>query len=799
MRAKLSSILPFCFGAIFLGVVVPVAAALDLPPNEWTVVHDGPPGVIAEHAKLEWLPVLKKGVLWPSLHYKSKQANFEQHSTFHYFSSSAQWTKQITSYPQGLRTGVGNGIGVNYVWLPGIRRLLLLHPGGDEKRRKPVDTWLLDPGTGKWEALMGKLVMCDRSADFNPSRGSDGTSVPIYGALVYDAHNGEAVLIGGCGTWGRVGKKKEPIEVGDWFYDEAAEIKRVRRVLASEAGKIAEGRKWYPANCGTWTFSEAEKKWSPIEQPMAEQPPGRILPGAAYDAGAKKIVLFGGDNFCGPSHDTWHYDCATRAWSRVEPKGTPPPRAGHGMCYVVDQECVLMAGGFAAGWQPLKDTWVYRTTDNTWTRLAAELPVASQLSSTAYDPDSKTVLHIPSNARWGKSKQTTVLNLRPDLASAKTVPAPPLPTSGLQYHCKVDKQWGAPLPEEWESDANKGTDPEKGRKELAALPANTWVLRRPPMPSRARQWGSYAYDVRNHKAYAWGGGHYGYTGCEMSEYDVLRNRWKSMNDVVAYKVNWRRGAAGGTPGPGFQGWRLMGTHARKSYAVDHVTGSVLTLHGDVYDIAENRFVTCIGRCPGRYGVGDQVCFEDTPHGIYGFHTKYGPGQLWRADVRAGKWNHVKKGGPHNVHNEYGTLCHDRKRNRLFYTCLPRGKGRAFWMYDVASKTWTEIKPENKCPGFLGCSTYVDELDAVLWTWGTGTGRGEKLVPKMTFYKIGENRFYTAPWKGPAFGSHGNLNNSPHYDHELKLVVRLSHIDRNGYIPIGVMRLDPETLELTAAE
>ncbi|MFO7900593.1 MAG: hypothetical protein R6V58_16220, partial [Planctomycetota bacterium] len=233
-------------------------------------------------------------------------------------------------------------------------------------------------------------------------------------------------------------------------------------------------------------------------------------------------------------------------------------------------------------------------------------------------------------------------------------------------------------------------------------------------------------------------------------------------------------------------------------AVDYKTDSVITLHGDVYSIDEERFVTCIGRCPGRYGAGNQVCFENTPDGVYGFHSK-GGGQLWLADVAAGKWKLVKKGGP-NAHNEYGTLCYDRKRHRLFYTVTPRGKGGTqYWSYDIDAGKWTQLEPANQSPGFAGCPTYVDPLDAILWTWGKGDRRGRNVKGRMTLYKLGENKFYTAPWKGPTFGSHGNLNNSPHYDPELKLVVRLAHLDRNGYIPVGVMRLDPETLELTEAE
>jgi len=365
----------------------------DLPANKWTAVHDGPPGVVAIHAKLQWMPELNKAFMWPSLHYRSRQATFEQHATVHYYSSSGKWEAKVATYPDGLKTDVGNNFAVNYLWLPGLKRILLLHGGGNPRAKKYAHTWLLDPGSAKWEALLGKLAMTDKSTDFNPARGTEGTSVPIYCTLVYDAHNKEAVLIGGCGTWGRVGKnKKEKLAVGDWFFDEAGEVKRVRRVLAAEKGKVTEGRKWYPANSGTWTFPEATRKWGPIAQPMGEQLPGRILPGAVYDSAEKKIVMFGGENFQRPLGDTWIYDCEKRTWKEVKPKTSPPPRAAHAMAYVAGQKAVLLAGGYGPGWKVLKDTWVYRTAKNEWTRLAAELPVTSPHCSADYDPQSKAVL-----------------------------------------------------------------------------------------------------------------------------------------------------------------------------------------------------------------------------------------------------------------------------------------------------------------------------------------------------------------------------------------------------------------------
>ncbi|MFW6164259.1 MAG: Kelch repeat-containing protein, partial [Planctomycetota bacterium] len=53
---------------------------------------------------------------------------------------------------------------------------------------------------------------------------------------------------------------------------------------------------------------------------LAQEPPGRALSQMAYDASAKKIVLFGGDGLDRHYADTWVYDCATRTWEQRFPK-----------------------------------------------------------------------------------------------------------------------------------------------------------------------------------------------------------------------------------------------------------------------------------------------------------------------------------------------------------------------------------------------------------------------------------------------------------------------------------------------
>ena len=241
-----------------------------LPVNRWAAVYDGPPGIIGVHARFLWLPDAKAGFLWPNCNYNARAFSFEQHAQLHFFSpEDGRWTARPSTFPAGLRIHP-EMIGQSYVHLPEAGRILVLQQGSDRRKEQWAFSWLLDPAAGRWEALQGDLRFCDQSADFNPAKGADGWRVPLWGALCYDAHSKEAVAVGGGGTWGRVGKQPEKVRPGEWIYDETAEPKRIRRLTAKDHGKVRGARKWYPANCGTWTFSARAKTWTPIAQPLAQ-------------------------------------------------------------------------------------------------------------------------------------------------------------------------------------------------------------------------------------------------------------------------------------------------------------------------------------------------------------------------------------------------------------------------------------------------------------------------------------------------------------------------------------------------
>ena len=113
---------------------------------------------------------------------------------------------------------------------------------------------------------------------------------------------------------------------------------------------------------------------------LAVEPPARALSQMAYDAQARKIVLFGGDGLDRHYADTWVYDCVTRTWEQRYPTISPSPRAGHALVYLPRGGKVLLAGGYRLGnghsymygdvYDALPfEVWIYDTTANAWSLL----------------------------------------------------------------------------------------------------------------------------------------------------------------------------------------------------------------------------------------------------------------------------------------------------------------------------------------------------------------------------------------------------------------------------------------------
>ncbi len=757
----------------------------DFPVNTWKPIGDGTyPPPKGSYPNMTgpafcWISDLDFGLIAPILtETEGKEGPGYRKISF----EKPSWEFVPGKIPPGLIPDMWDSP-KSYVYLPGLKKVLFLKQEWHySSKKQPVASWLLNLENATWEPIIDNFAMSDKSVNFNRVATIDGCRLPIWGAICYDAHNKEAVSFGGGGVWGRVGKEKEAVKIGDWIFEES--VKNVRRLTPEDTGKTTMAKRWYPSHCGTWLFSEAEKKWRSTEQAMGAQPDSRILPGMAFDADQKKIVLFGGDNLTKCFSDTWVYDCTTRLWNQAKPVTSPPARAGHAMVYVPDQKVILMMGGYSANWQPLKDVWAYHTEKGEWTKIGFELPELSGHASADYDQKRNLVLLAAyPNTRGNKKAQIYAVKF--DFANAPKLQAPPPIEDKLTYHCS-GKKLGAKLPDELLKGDLAVKDEVAGIKSISEQQANTWVLRKPPFVPPGRDWGSNIYDIRTHRGYAWGGGHSTYPGADVIEYNVGYNRWVGMADAPNYNPSWLHGMVAGPPGVSFGGWSLLPTHARKSYGIDVLSNSLITYVGDVYDLKHRMFIANIGICPGKYGVATQVSFCSTPHGLYAYSTNL----VAKAVVANGKWEEVAVGGP--KHDENGHLCYDSKRNKLVYFERDTLKISTF---DFADKKWTEEQVNGKSPYKLhGDSTYIPELDAALLILAVD----KKEPEKMYFYKLEERKWYSAPYQGDkfAFPNTSGRDFSPIYDPELKAIVRIKSCSQ---MEVSIMRLDITTLTLTPLE
>jgi len=209
---------------------------------------------------------------------------------------------------------------------------------------------------------------------------------------------------------------------------------------------------------------------------LASEPGPRALSPIVYDTKSKLFVLFGGDHLDYLTNDTWIFDPANQSWQQRHPKTAPAPRANHQLAAADGK--ITLTGGYTYSnntdymggpYINIGDgSWTYDVAADAWTSEGDRQGVPADLRTYrngAFHPD---------------------FFLQGDKPDATAISA-----------------------------------------KLHDLPANTWVLTKPPyLPQMQRDWGTAVIDPDHDVLLRWSGGHCAHGGSDVATYHFSTNRWE---------------------------------------------------------------------------------------------------------------------------------------------------------------------------------------------------------------------------------------------------------------------------------
>jgi N-acetylneuraminic acid mutarotase len=182
--------------------------------------------------------------------------------------------------------------------------------GGDDGEDFLDDTWSYDLGTNTWTELKP-------AGPVPPAR--------RWHSLVYDPLGGRVILFGGE-HWD--GSSQEYTRLND-----------------------------------TWAYDPAANTWTELK-PAGPVPPARHLHSMVYDPARGKVLLFGGadaaaDGSMACFADAWAYDPVANTWTELDTAGeAPAARASHSMVYDAGAGKIILYGG-SNGTDHFNDTWAF--------------------------------------------------------------------------------------------------------------------------------------------------------------------------------------------------------------------------------------------------------------------------------------------------------------------------------------------------------------------------------------------------------------------------------------------------------
>ena len=503
------------------------------------------------------------------------------------------------------------------------------------------------------------LLAQDKKAHKLPS--TDLKQRVIWGAAL-EVTDGPSLAFGGQDQQAEDGNPHTRIKVDGQWKSIAEELRAAnprqqeceqKRAAAAEA-RAARAKRRFAWFEGKGPAPEAESHSLDLEADALDcEPPPRALSPIVYDAKSKLFVLFGGDHLDYLTNDTWVFDPEKRKWSLRHPASAPPPRANH-LLVASGDGTVVATGGYTytsstdyvgAQYRHLGDgDWVYDIAADKWSGAG----VAS--GSRVY--------------RTGR--------LHPDYYLKDPAPEP-----------KAFADW------------------------LAAVPANTWTLTKPPhLPALNRDWGTAVLDPDRDLILRWSGGHSAHGGTDVLMYHLATNRWE-----LPFPVEFPLGQLyNNTEYP--DGWNFnhrpwITGHTYQNYGVDPVLKKMLFAgrrdHCYVFDPDLGDWTTRFAK-PKGMAYGD--CFytltlTPTPQGLVCWTNE---GKLFRFKAEGTEWVELPLKGakmPGSVVDN-STIVYDSKRDRLLAVRKGYGDKSQFdgtiAVIEVKSGDVTILSPEGKEKG-----------------------------------------------------------------------------------------------------
>jgi uncharacterized protein (TIGR03437 family) len=255
-------------------------------------------------------------------------------------------------------------------------------------------------------------------------------------------------------------------------------------------------------------------------------PSPRIDGAIAYDQGARRIFLFGGQD-SSALDDLWMYSLDRQAWTPLSPAGPrPPARFGHTLIFDPVRRRAILFGGQAGGF--FSDVWSYEPEANTWRRLAPDNAGPSKRygHSAVYDATRERMIISHGFTDAGRFDDTWAFDLR--TGQWRDISPPGVrPLRRCLHHAVIDETGGRML---LYGGCSSGFGPcPQGDLWSFDLTAHRWTERPASPAPPAREWFGIGFDGRRGRLVVFGGNGAAGILADTWEWEPASGRWTQLN------------------------------------------------------------------------------------------------------------------------------------------------------------------------------------------------------------------------------------------------------------------------------